>query len=105
MALLFITSSALLFYSTSKYFPLSLQEKISVNKNIGRLAGLGLWVIGVAFLVQDMKLATAITVSLVSWMTILPLLIFSLTLYPKSWIVWVILLTATAVLDLVVYAG
>ncbi len=105
MALLFITGSALLFYSTSKYFPLSLQDKFALQRNLGRSIGGLFWIIGMVLFARSMSASTAVIVSLVTWMTILPMLIYSLTLYPKSWKGWITICVVIAVLDMIYYAG
>lgn len=64
-----------------------------------------MWIVGTVFLAQTMQVSSAIIVALVAWMTLLPMLIYSLILYPKSWTGWGILITAIAVIDLAAYAG
>lgn len=105
MAFIFITFAAFLYYSTSKYFPYSLTGAVLFNNKIRGVGGFVMMLLGIFFLAQSMSFGTALIVLIVILMTVLPLVIFSLTIYPKSWIGWAVVLVAIALIDLFRYAS
>lgn len=105
MTLLFFTAAALLFYSTSKYFPFSGVFRSVFPKTIRGVTGIIIGVLGIFLLSLHMPAGTALIVGLVMIMTLLPLLIFSLTMYPRSWIGWTVVLAIITLIDLFRYAG
>ncbi|MCW9705445.1 hypothetical protein [Fodinibius salsisoli] len=105
MVLLLFTISALLFYSTSKYFPFTIPKGLAVGKRMRNGAAMILVVFGIILMTQDMDTATAIVAALVMMMTLIPLLVLSLSAYPKSWIGWLVVITVITIIDLFYYAS
>lgn len=103
MALTLLTISCLLFYSTSKYFPLSadLQKKISDIKN---------WIIGAAIVLMLLSLwsftfefdgVTAFVIWLTAVMTILSALILTVKLNTRWLYCWAVLCVLFIIIDLI----
>lgn len=105
MSVFFLTLAALVLYSSSKHFPRKLQVGITRYKKTSISVG-GLTIFfGILWLAQSMQTATAIVVTFVILMTLFPLLIFSLTIFPRSWMGWVAVTSIIAFIDIVSYAS
>lgn len=61
--------------------------------------------LGIVLMSQRMDVATAVVAASVILMTLIPLLVLSLSAYPKSWIGWCLAIVVIAIIDLFQYAG
>lgn len=80
-------------------------ESLAERKTVRNMAAVIFVGLGIVWLSQRLDIATAMVTGLVMVMTLIPLLVLSLSTYPKSWIGWLVAVTVVTIIDLFYYAG
>ena len=103
--LLLVMMSALLFYSTSTHFSYSIPQKVIQSRKIRFILAAACLVSAVVVMSYRVDVVTAIVAVLVYMMTLIPLLVLTLSVYPKSWIGWISAAVIIMIVNIFCYAG
>ena len=101
MALAILTISCLLFYSTSKYFPLQEIKWLSINRNLSIWIASALSLLSLALFTISLDFTTSLIFWMIALMTVLSAIILSVKMNVKWIWVWGGLCLLFVIIDLV----